>query len=328
MTTQSPPARPSGEASGTTTRAPSAASQARSAPLAPEATAALRAPSPADVMAQAGSENFPVASRLLPSATRSHLLALYGFARLVDDAGDEVSGDRLALLGELESDLAKLWNGGTPEHPLLARLAPTVAACSLPIEPFNRLIEAGRRDQAVHRYESIDELVGYCALSANPVGELVLGVFGAATPLRVRLSDAICTGLQLVEHWQDVAEDHRRGRVYLPAADLAEFGVRESDLEARASTQALRRLMQFEVARARAFLDEGSPLVRTLKGRPAFAVAAFVSGGRAALTAIEHSGYDVLSHDPRPGRILRLTELVATLRGGGSPTAQAGGAPA
>jgi squalene synthase HpnC len=265
-------------------------------------------------MAQAGSENFPVASRLLPRAIRSHLLALYGFARLVDDAGDEAVGDRLGLLDQLDADLGRLWHGGIPEHPLLARLEPTVTANSLPIEPFRRLIEAGRRDQVVHCYESIDELVGYCALSANPVGELVLRVFGAATPVRLRLSDAICTGLQLVEHWQDVAEDYRAGRVYLPAADRERFGVVETDLGAGVPTPALRALLEFEVGRARRFLDDGAPLVRTLRGRPAFAVAAFVAGGRAALTAIERSGYDVLGGSPRPGSVLRAQELVATIR--------------
>jgi squalene synthase HpnC len=224
----------------------------------------------------------------------------------------------MALLDRLDADLERVWNGSVPEHPLLARLQPTVAACSLPIEPFRRLVEANRRDQVVHRYENIEDLVGYCALSANPVGELVLGVFGAATPVRVRLSDAVCTGLQLVEHWQDVAEDYRRGRIYVPVADRERFGVAEEDLGAAVATPAFRRLMQFEVWRARRFLDDGAPLVRTLRARPAFAVAAFVAGGRAALAAIERAGYDVLSRDPRPGGMLRVRELASTLIGGGS----------
>jgi squalene synthase HpnC len=263
-------------------------------------------------MPQARRENFPVASRLLPPAARSHLLAIYGFARLVDDAGDEAHGDRPALLDWLERDLERAF-GGTPEHPLLLRLQGTVAACNLPIEPFRRLIEAGRRDQVVHRYETFEDLLGYCALSANPVGELVLGVFGLATPERIRLSDAVCSGLQLVEHWQDIAEDYRRGRIYLPAQDRNRFGVGEADLDAGSPSPPLQRLMAFEVARARSLLDDGAPLIATVRGRPRIAVAAFVAGGRSALRAIERASYDVLGSTPRPGAAARVGELLATL---------------
>lgn len=274
---------------------------------------AARAPEPGAVMAQARTENFPVASRLLPRRERSHLLALYGFARLVDDVGDEVAGERSALLDEIEADLERLWNGGPVRGPLIVRLRPAVAACNLPIEPFRRLIEAGRRDQVQHRYETFEDLLSYCALSANPVGELVLRVFGAATPERVRRSNQICTALQLVEHWQDVAEDYGRGRIYLPGEDRGRFGVDESELGARAPSPAFRRLMAFEVARARALLDEGAPLAGMLRGRAAFAVAAFIAGGRSALMAIERVDYDVLGARPRPGRALRASTLLATL---------------
>jgi squalene synthase HpnC len=263
-------------------------------------------------MSQAGAENFPVASRLLPAQARSHLLSIYGFARLADDIGDEVAGDRLALLDALERDLQRTFKG-MPGNPLLVALKPTIAQCGLPIEPFKRLIEANRRDQLVHRYQSFNELLGYCALSANPVGELVLRVFGAASPERIRLSDQICTGLQLVEHWQDVAEDHSRGRVYLPADDLERFGVRAEQLGAGKATAPFRHLMAFEVTRARELLRDGAPLIRTLKGRQAFAVAAFVAGGRAALAAIEQAGFDVLGVRPRPGKALKARALIATL---------------
>ena len=265
-------------------------------------------------MAQAPAENFPVASRLLPARVRADLLGVYGFARLVDNAGDEAPGDRLALLDELEEDLERAYAPAeTPAHPLIAALRPMIAARSLPIEPFRRLIEANRRDQLIHRYRSFDELVGYCALSANPVGELVLGIFDAVTPERIALSDRICTGLQLVEHWQDVAEDYRRGRVYLPAEDLERFGVTEEELAASAASSAFKGLMEFEVARARRLLDEGAPLIRTLAGRAAFAVAAFVAGGRSALGAIERAEFDVLASRPRPGSALRAYQLLATL---------------
>jgi squalene synthase HpnC len=269
---------------------------------------------PAAVMAQAPSENFPVANRLLPAGIRGDLLALYGFARLVDDVGDEAPGDRLLMLVDLERDLERAFEpAGTPANPLIAALRPAIANHNLPIEPFRRLIEANRRDQDVHRYGTFDELVGYCALSADPVGELVLRIFQAATPERAALSNRVCTGLQLVEHWQDVAEDYRRGRVYLPAEDLERFGVAEHELGGFVATPAFKRLMAFEVARARRLLAEGAPLIRTLSGRAAFAVAAFVAGGRSALAAIERADFDVLASRPRPGAALRAYQLMATL---------------
>jgi squalene synthase HpnC len=269
-------------------------------------------------MAQARQENFPVASRLLPRRVRSHLLAVYGFARLVDDVGDEYAGDRLAMLDELEADLERAYDGA-PRHPLIASLAPTIVVCELPIDPFRALIEANRRDQLVHRYQTFDELLGYCALSANPVGELVLRVFGVLSTERLQMSDKVCTALQLAEHWQDVGEDHAEGRIYLPAEDLRHFEVPESDLAAAKPTPVVKRLMAFQVMRANALLDEGAPLIRTLQGRLAFAVAAFVAGGRSALRAIERSGYDVLGQPPRASAGLQAAWLARTLvRPGGS----------
>jgi squalene synthase HpnC len=278
-------------------------------------SATVHAPEPGTVMAQARHENFPVASLLVPKRVRAHLLAVYGFARLVDDAGDEVAGDRVALLDELDADLERVW-GGAPRNPLIARLQPTVAACSLPIEPFRKLIEANRRDQLVDRYETYEDLLGYCELSANPVGELVLRIFGAATPERLALSDKVCSALQLAEHWQDVGEDHERGRIYLPLEDLRRFGVAEAELGAPGASPAVRSLMEFEVWRACELLDEGAPLVRTLSGRARLAVAAFVAGGRSALGAIERAGYEVLGAPPRAGHARRAIEAVRTLIAG------------
>lgn len=270
-------------------------------------------------MAQASAENFPVASRLLPGRVRGDLLAVYGFARLVDDVGDEATGNRFALLDELEADLNRVFaHDGEPSHPLIVALRPTIVRRSLPIEPFQALIEANRRDQVVHRYRTFPQLLAYCELSANPVGELVLRIFDAATPERVELSNRICSALQLVEHWQDVAEDYRRGRIYLPAEDLERFGVTEHELGGSALGPSFKRLMAFEVARARRLLSEGAPLIRTLRGRSALAVAAFVAGGRAALEAIERSDFDVLASRPRPGAALRAHQLLATLLRPGS----------
>lgn len=271
---------------------------------------------PAAVMAQARDENFPVASLLLPRNIRSHLLALYGFARYVDDVGDEAEGDRLALLDEIEADLERVWEGAA-RHPLIARLQPTVVEYDLPIEPFRKLIEANRRDQVVHRYQTFEELLAYCDLSANSVGELVLRIFGAATPERLRLSADVCSALQLVEHWQDIAEDYANGRIYLPAEDRERFGVAETALATASASPELRRLMAFEVQRTRRLLVGGAPLVRTLRGRWAFAAAAFVAGGRSALAGIERADYDVLGARARPGRVQRAGELLATLLHGG-----------
>jgi squalene synthase HpnC len=278
-------------------------------------SATVHAPEPRTVMAQARHENFPVASLLLPRRVRGHLLTVYGFARLVDDAGDEAAGDRLALLDELEADLERVW-GGAPRNPLIARLQATVTACDLPIEPFRKLIDANRRDQRVDRYETYEDLLGYCELSANPVGELVLRIFGLATSMRLALSDKVCSALQLAEHWQDVGEDHARGRIYLPLEDLRQFGVAEAELAAPAASPALRSLVAFEVGRARDLLDEGAPLIRTLSGRPKLAVAAFVAGGRSALEAIERAEYQVLGAPPRAGRARRGLEALRTLIGG------------
>jgi squalene synthase HpnC len=213
-------------------------------------------------------------------------MALYGFARLVDDVGDEVAGDRSALLDEIEAQLDVVYAGGRPEHPVMAALAPTIRKCALPDGPFRRLIEANRRDQVVSRYETFEELLDYCRLSATPVGELVLGVFGAATPDRIALSDSICAALQIVEHLQDISEDYGRGRVYMPREDLVRFGCDDRDLSGE-PTPARRALIAFEAERARAMLHAGAPLARTLPLRARLAVAGFVGGGRAALNVLE-----------------------------------------
>jgi len=243
-----------------------------------------RLPDPERVMARAGGENFPVAGLLAGRRRSEHLLAIYGFARLVDDTGDEADGDRGALLAWIEGDLDRLYDGLAPMHPTMRRLAPT------------------GRDQIVDRYATLDALLDYCRLSAAPVGELVLDVFGAATPDRIELSDQVCFALQICEHLQDVAEDRRRGRVYLPLEDLDRFGCTVDDLSASTASPQLRALLAFEVERARSLLDAGAPLIRRLRGRAALAVAGFVAGGRAALNAIEHADYDVLSLRPRPSR--------------------------
>jgi squalene synthase HpnC len=273
------------------------------------------APTAEAVMARAGGENFPVASRVLGRRVRADLLALYGFARLLDELGDSgelAPGERLAALDWLEAELDEAF-AGRARHPLLVALQPTLRERRLSREPFGRLIEANRMDQRVSGYETWERLRAYCALSADPVGELVLAVFGVATPERIALSDSICTALQLLEHCQDVAEDHARGRVYLPAQDMERFGCAPEELGRAHAGGPLRETIAFEVARARALLDEGAPLIDTLRGRARFAVAAFVAGARAGLDAIERARFDTLPGPPPVGRAKRARTLLATL---------------
>jgi len=268
-------------------------------------------PSQDAVLAQADSENFPVASRFLPRAVRADLLAIYGYARLADDIGDEADGDRLALLDWLETELDRA-AAGTATHPVLRRLGETIRTRDLPLDPLRALIAANRQDQVVTRYETYDELVEYCMLSAAPVGRLVLGVLGAATPERVAWSDNVCIALQLVEHLQDVGEDAGNGRVYVPAEDLRRAGCPESDLHAASASPALRGAVAQLSTRARGLLSSGAPLCRTLPLRFRAAVGAFAAGGLAALDEIERHSFDVLVVRCRPRRIRLLRRWVAT----------------
>ncbi|MFI5315009.1 MAG: squalene synthase HpnC [Myxococcota bacterium] len=253
----------------------------------------------AELVARAQTENFPVALFVLSRAQRTHLLAIYGFARLADELGDSAPGDRLAQLDWLEADLDRAF-AGQAQHPLLQRLAPSLRELSLPRAPFAALIEANRCDQRISRYPTWRALAEYCEYSANPVGRLVLHVFGAQSPERFALSDRVCTALQLAEHCQDVAEDYAAGRVYLPAEDLARFGASESEIARPHASPALRAVLRFEVERARRLLDSGSALVRTLGGRARLAVAGFIAGGRAALDAIERAEFDVIAAQAKP----------------------------
>jgi squalene synthase HpnC len=282
---------------------------------------------------KAADENFPVAPFFLPRAWRADLMAVYGFARLVDDIGDgdlapggadarllgvspAEAEDRLLMLDAFEADLHRVFDS-TPRHPLLRRLQPTVRRRALRPDPFLGLIAANRQDQLVSRYETYDDLVAYCELSANPVGRLVLAVTGTETPERVRRSDAICTALQIVEHLQDVAEDLGRDRIYLPAADMKRFHVQEADLAAKTAGASVRALVAYEAQRARDLLNEGAPLVGSVHGRLKLLLAGFVAGGRAAIHAIAAAEYDVLPGPPKPGKIQLLREAGLTLRGEG-----------
>jgi squalene synthase HpnC len=247
--------------------------------------------------ARAATENFPVVSFLAPRWARPHLRAVYGFARLVDNLGDEAAGDRSALLDELEREL-----DGPPRTEVMRRLHETIAARALPREPFARLIEANRIDQVKKRYETWDEVKEYCTHSADPVGRLVLGVYGrAGEPELVELSDSVCTGLQLVNFLQDPPRDFALGRVYLPQESLRRFGVADRDL-AGPLTKPVVDLLRFEGQRARGLLETGLPLAKRLGGRPGMSVALYARGGLAALDALERAGWDVFSRRPAPTR--------------------------
>jgi squalene synthase HpnC len=263
----------------------------------------------------ASAENFTVASRLLPRRQREHLMALYGFARLADDIGDESTGDRRAELDWLEGELDRAF-AGTATHPVLVRLEPTIQACRLDRQPFVDLIEANRRDQWCTSYATWDELLQYCTLSANPVGRLVLAVFDADTARRVAWSDDVCSGLQIVEHLQDVGEDAGRGRTYLPADELVRADVEPGALLAPAAGPALRAVVARIAARARDLLASGAPLARSLRGRPRWAVAGFTAGGLATLDAIAAADHDVLTGAPvRPVKRTALRHAVAIAAG-------------
>jgi squalene synthase HpnC len=252
----------------------------------------------ARIDARACRENFPVVSLLAPREARPHLRAVYGFARLVDNLGDEAQGDRAVLLDELQREL-----DGPPRTEIMRRLHRTIRACDLPREPFERLIEANRIDQRKTRYETWDELREYCTYSADPVGRLVLGIYGrAGEPDLVAMSDDVCTGLQLVNFVQDPPRDLTLGRVYLPQEDLRRFEVVDAELAGPASERTA-FLLRFEADRARRLLERGAPLARALGGRVGRSVALFARGGLAALDALERARFDVFSRRPAPSRI-------------------------
>ncbi len=211
-----------------------------------------------------------------------------------------VGAERLARLDAWEADLRRCFGDGqSPEHPYLIALRETIRRFDLPAEPFLRLIEANRMDQRANRYPTYADVQRYCEHSANPVGRLVLMLYGYRDEERGRWSDAICTALQLTNFWQDVACDyHQRGRIYLPVEDMARFGCDESALARGEATPAFRALMCFEVERARALFYAGLPLLEHLKGMPRRAVALFALGGLEVLAAIERRDYDVLARRP------------------------------
>lgn len=261
---------------------------------------------------QMAGENFPVALRLLPRAVRDDLTAVYRFARFVDDVGDTAPGspfERLALLDLVERELRGL-PGRTTLTPV-AVLTPLVGRRGVPLQPFLDLVEANRVDQRRTSYETFDDLLDYCRLSAAPVGRIVLHLAGAATPDHVDRSDAVCAALQVLEHCQDVGEDARAGRVYLPATELRDSGT--PDLTGTHTPGELRRVVADQVARSRDLLRDGPALVRSLHGWARFAVAGYVAGGLATADALDAAGHDVLARSIRPSRWVTVRHLARLL---------------
>ena len=218
---------------------------------------------------------------------------------------------RLALLDWWEGELRRCYSG-TPTHPVMVALQRTISDCDIPAQPFLKLIEANRMDQGTGRYSTYSELLNYCDHSANPVGHLFLYLFGYRDEERQRLADATCTALQLSNFWQDVARDYSQGRVYLPEEDMQRFGCDETEIASGLASQRFRRLLPFQVDRARDLFREGAPLVEILEGAVKLDVALFTRGGVAILDAIEGQNYDVLSARPALSRTRKAGLFAST----------------
>jgi squalene synthase HpnC len=255
-------------------------------------------------------ENFSVASLLLPRRLVPHFHNIYAYCRWADDLGDETGGGQRALdlLQWWRTELQRIYDG-TPRHPVMIALRETVARFAIPITPFLDLIVAFEQDQLVKRYDTYEQVVGYCRYSANPVGHLVLYLCECFNERNARLSDSICTGLQLANFWQDVARDLEIGRVYLPREDRERFGYSDADLEARRFTPAFAALMRFEVERARQLFHDGLPLISLVPNEMRTDIELFAEGGLSILRKIEEIDYNVWQTRP----VLRKWEKVALL---------------
>ncbi len=250
-------------------------------------------------------ENFPVASVLLPARLRPAVEIIYAFARSADDLADEGDAapeERLAALAAYEAELDRIALSLVPDTPLFQSLAGIIKTFRLPLQPFRDLLSAFKQDVAITRYPDFEMLADYCHRSANPVGTLMLYLYEAATPDNLRDSDAICSALQLINFWQDVAVDWQKARIYLPLDDMRRHGITENDIALGHTTDAWRALMQFEIERTRALMLSGAPLALRLPGRIGWELRMVVQGGLRILEAIEAADYDVFRHRPKLGK--------------------------
>ncbi|MFC5473675.1 squalene synthase HpnC [Paraherbaspirillum soli] len=247
-------------------------------------------------------ENFPVASLLLPAPLRPAVRAIYAFARSADDIADEGDAtpeDRLRALRAYEAALDLIEQGQPAESALFQTLEQTIASHRLPLTPFRDLLSAFKQDVVTTRYTQFGDLLDYCRRSANPVGCLMLHLYGEATTLNLRDSDAICSALQLINFWQDVAIDWPKARIYLPLEDLQRFGVTQAHIAEGIVDHAWRRLMQFEVQRARTMMTGAKPLALRLPGRIGWELRLVIQGGLRILERLEAVDYDVFRHRPK-----------------------------
>jgi len=285
----------------------------------PEPAATAAAFRECERIARSHYENFTLGSHLLPRHLRRHIAALYAFARTADDLADEEADPTRALAGldawerELEACYA-----GTPHHPVFVALADTVRSFAIPIEPFRRLLTAFRMDVRFSGFATFDELLHYCAHSANPVGHLVLHLFGHGDGERQARSDDVCTALQLTNFWQDLAVDLRKGRVYLPREDMERFGYTPEDLGRHAVTPAFRELMAFQCERTRALFERGLALASMLERGRGREIRLFAGGGLAILERLEAVGYDAFTARPTLSRWAKMGLVARSLVGSGA----------
>jgi squalene synthase HpnC len=260
-------------------------------------------------------ENFSVATWFLPANLRQHFYNVYAYCRISDDLGDEVGNPQqsLELLDQWEAELNACY-AGSPRHPVFVALAGTVRQFAIPQHEFSDLLIAFRQDQTVTRFETFDDVLGYCRYSANPVGHLVLYLCGYSDAERQQLSDYTCTALQLANFWQDVATDFQKGRIYLPLEDLRRYGVTGDDIAGGRATPQFLELMKFEVERAREWFERGMPLVKQVSRELAVDLLLFSRGGQEILNAIERQGFDVLRKRPvisKPRKLWLVTRAAA-----------------
>jgi squalene synthase HpnC len=266
------------------------------------------------VLAEQHYENFPVAGRLLPAPLRQHFCNIYAYCRTADDLADESPTSEAAqsLLEDWRRRLRHCYEGRLPDHPVFLALAETIREFSIPPDPFDRLLDAFTQDQWKTRYENWDQLIGYCRNSANPVGHLVLYLFGYRDEERMRLSDQTCTALQLVNFWQDVRRDLEKGRVYVPLAEMRRHGYGPAQFEARRFTPEFRRLLSDLCARTARLFEEGKGLIPLLEGRSRMYVSVFSFCGARLLRRIEQQDFNVF--DKRPV-LTKRDKLAAAWKG-------------
>jgi squalene synthase HpnC len=261
-------------------------------------------------------ENFTVVSGFMPAELRQHMFNVYAYCRWSDDLGDEIPDPKLAC------EALEWWRGelvdcyaGRPKHPVFVALKETIDHFEIPADPFHHLLDAFVQDQTVKRFPTYADLLYYCERSANPVGRLVLYLFGFRDAERQALSDATCTALQLTNFWQDVTVDWPKGRVYFPLEDMQRFEVSEDQIAGRRFDPAFRELMRFEVERARGLFKQGLPLLQRVPKRLRLDLDLFTRGGEEILNLIEAQGFDVLTRRPSLSKARKVALILRRLVG-------------